>query len=697
MKPSNEHGTLTVASSVPDWKAVTTDGRIRYIETLLIVDSDVLRFYGRDMKKLRRAVKSLMQALDLYLYQIDLRIIVVDIIELNVHNVTLEYMVNYRSEKYAHLPEHDLAILISNAYEGGIAYVNGICSRSAVGIIGFFADAPMEYASIFFHELAHLLGLSHDALVSCACNSIDSDEGCLKIDGFDYDCSVQALVEKLPEHICIQSPPQSVPKTALAVCGNQIVEQHEECDCGPERDTPTFMPLVGSLSDSRAPIWNASMLSDDNSNFTTPQSSPVKLLVSPTDSTSKRDSYLPPIPPRLVNYVNITQTKSIDNLPQVGIFFSSSTLLNKAETLDRNTRRMTTTFHQQDSTSERDSYLPPIPPRLVNYVNITQTKSIDNLPQVGIFFSSSTLLNKAQTLDRNTRRMTTTFHQQSLTPSLSSFKSDLPLPKSLQPNYALYCESNNRIVTHPSEVKGNSLNRTNPTQRRLVFSTDSSQEISTHSTSNTKQINTHPTALDEYIQIPKTPEKERQHQELINALSQCLLIENGNIRRPLQPKRLFGIPPTDHNHDDTNCQPTTSSSSSENLYDVPIPREHKATLIASESSDCSNENLVKLSFKQPTNRKSISGNRRCQRSHSFNEKPTSSSIKQKGNEKAAGTTCESKMIDPTENVGCATTKRRPKIPPPPPPPPPHSTKRSHQMEIGNVQRPTTMADTILCG
>uniref|UniRef100_A0A915AM68 Peptidase M12B domain-containing protein n=1 Tax=Parascaris univalens TaxID=6257 RepID=A0A915AM68_PARUN len=410
IKPGNQHGTLTVASGVPDWKAVTTDGRIRYIETLLLVDSDVLRFYDRDMKKLRRAVTSLLQALDLYLYQIDLRIIVVDIIELNVHNVTLEYMANYRSEKYAHLPEHDLAILISNAYEGGIAYVNGICSRSAVGIIGFFADAPMEYASIFFHELAHLLGLSHDALVSCACNSIDSDEGCLKIDGFDYDCSVQALVEKLPEHICIQLPPQNVPKTALAVCGNQIVEQHEECDCGPERfcksmicdaatctrtisdmqiltiltviasaislllyclriyrkpknpqvyaqtnlnptkkvwDTPTFMPLVSSLSDSRAPIWNAAMLSDDNSNFTTPYVSPVKLLASPTDSTSKRDSYLPPVPPRLVNYVNITHAKSTDNLPQVGVFSPSSTLLNKAQTLDRNTRRMTTPFHQQ--------------------------------------------------------------------------------------------------------------------------------------------------------------------------------------------------------------------------------------------------------------------------------------------------------------------------------------------------------------
>ncbi|VDK21643.1 unnamed protein product [Anisakis simplex] len=175
---------VTVATTVPDWSDVNTYGKARYIETLLIADIGVSKRFNRDMKKLRRAVVTLMQALNLYLYQLDIRLIVVDVVEMIAHNVTLERFAGYKREKFHEFPAHDLAILISSTYEGGIAYVNGICGRSAVGIIGFFADAPMEYASIFFHELAHLLGLSHDAKSDCSCRqtSLDSDEGCLKIE-----------------------------------------------------------------------------------------------------------------------------------------------------------------------------------------------------------------------------------------------------------------------------------------------------------------------------------------------------------------------------------------------------------------------------------------------------------------------------------------------------------------------------------
>ena len=71
-----------------------------------------------------------------YLHQIDTRVIVMDILEMVGYNITLEQLSNYRGENLAVLPEHDLAILIRYGYEGGIAYVNGICGRSAVGITG---------------------------------------------------------------------------------------------------------------------------------------------------------------------------------------------------------------------------------------------------------------------------------------------------------------------------------------------------------------------------------------------------------------------------------------------------------------------------------------------------------------------------------------------------------------------------------
>ncbi|VDM62758.1 unnamed protein product [Angiostrongylus costaricensis] len=109
------------------------------------------------------------------------------------------------------LPTHDLAILVRHRYEGGVAYVNGVCKRTAVGITGFFPEAPYEYASVFFHELSHLLGLSHTAIANYRqyfCSS-----------GFDNECSAQALVDLLPSIECLMEPLQ-LPPTVLALCGN---------------------------------------------------------------------------------------------------------------------------------------------------------------------------------------------------------------------------------------------------------------------------------------------------------------------------------------------------------------------------------------------------------------------------------------------------------------------------------------------
>uniref|UniRef100_A0A0K0D8Q8 NPC1_N domain-containing protein n=1 Tax=Angiostrongylus cantonensis TaxID=6313 RepID=A0A0K0D8Q8_ANGCA len=52
--------------------------------------------------------------------------------------------------------------------------------------------------------------------------------------GFDNECSAQALVDLLPSIECLMEPLQ-LPPTVLALCGNGIVEDDEDCDCGPLR------------------------------------------------------------------------------------------------------------------------------------------------------------------------------------------------------------------------------------------------------------------------------------------------------------------------------------------------------------------------------------------------------------------------------------------------------------------------------
>ncbi|VDM75369.1 unnamed protein product [Strongylus vulgaris] len=228
----DEKGLLSSSGSLPDW----SDAKRKtphYVEVLLAVDAGVARHYGHQRERIRAAMLTLMHAVNLYAFQLDIRLAIVDVLPVRGYNVTLEQFLDWRLTTEDLVP-HDVAILIRHRYEGGIAYVNGVCKRTAVGIAGllnrrnycpslqFFPEAPYEYASVFFHELSHF--------------------------GFDRECSAQALIDLLPSIECLGEP-RRLPRTILPLCGNGIVEEDEDCDCGPARRVFTIpmkelLPLV---------------------------------------------------------------------------------------------------------------------------------------------------------------------------------------------------------------------------------------------------------------------------------------------------------------------------------------------------------------------------------------------------------------------------------------------------------------------
>lgn len=46
-------------------------------------------------------------------------------------------------------------------------------------LLQFFPESPFEFASVFVHEFAHLLGLSHDSGGKCECRDWQK---CLRIE-----------------------------------------------------------------------------------------------------------------------------------------------------------------------------------------------------------------------------------------------------------------------------------------------------------------------------------------------------------------------------------------------------------------------------------------------------------------------------------------------------------------------------------
>ncbi len=61
---------------------------------------------------------------------------IVDILRIDKSKMDLDAFLAYRNQHIGTWPEHDFAILISYRYMGGIAYVDGICGSSNVGISG---------------------------------------------------------------------------------------------------------------------------------------------------------------------------------------------------------------------------------------------------------------------------------------------------------------------------------------------------------------------------------------------------------------------------------------------------------------------------------------------------------------------------------------------------------------------------------
>ncbi|VDM24323.1 unnamed protein product [Toxocara canis] len=236
----------------PDYSGVVLDGITRYLHTLLFVDSKIARHYNFDMPLIKKEVLKMIKEANDYFYQINIRIIVVDVLQTQRSDLSLYSFEEFRNSRMSKLPRHDFAALISYRYAGGLAFVSGMCTSKAVMLCGFYPHNPSAMGSIFFHEVAHLIGVPHRNATesidvpNCYCNELSSKKrpsgpaGCLKIPGYDHDCTLQQMANLLYRNRCLRSRKSSIfdqilVEKSLPICGNGVREGNEECDCGVER------------------------------------------------------------------------------------------------------------------------------------------------------------------------------------------------------------------------------------------------------------------------------------------------------------------------------------------------------------------------------------------------------------------------------------------------------------------------------
>ncbi|CAI5763858.1 and metalloproteinase domain-containing 20-like [Podarcis lilfordi] len=131
--------------------------------------------------------------------------------------------------------ENDAAHLF--VYKGfgrtrGLSYLGTICwTDRACGVESYVGYSLSDFSNTFTHELGHNLGMQHDSkYCTCERHACIMAAAQANTDKFS-NCSYQNYFE-LRNTPCLLIPPEPDKMYKLKHCGNKVVEDGEQCDCG---------------------------------------------------------------------------------------------------------------------------------------------------------------------------------------------------------------------------------------------------------------------------------------------------------------------------------------------------------------------------------------------------------------------------------------------------------------------------------
>ncbi|GAA6214640.1 zinc metalloproteinase-disintegrin-like 2d [Lates japonicus] len=235
------------------WKTKPVEGPQRFVELVVVVDNTEYKQYGSETKS---RILGVVNHIDKLYRALNIRIMLVgleiwtdrDYIYVDLDSEkTLDNFLVWRQADLLKRKKHDNAQFVTgkdfDTDTVGLANKFAMCTENSGGVNQDHHHNPIGLASTIAHEMGHNFGLSHDA-AGCMCGPSFSSGDCVMAEKlrtgsqafpeFFSSCSVEQLTEFMEraQPNCLDKP-ISVKTFAVGPrCGNALLDDGEECDCG---------------------------------------------------------------------------------------------------------------------------------------------------------------------------------------------------------------------------------------------------------------------------------------------------------------------------------------------------------------------------------------------------------------------------------------------------------------------------------
>uniref|UniRef100_A0A1L8D666 Snake venom metalloproteinase n=1 Tax=Bothrops atrox TaxID=8725 RepID=A0A1L8D666_BOTAT len=226
----------------------------KYVELFIVVDQGMVTKNNGNLDKITTKIYEIVNILNEIYRYLNIRIALVgtdiwsngDLINVeSAANVTLDSFGTWRETVLLNRKSHDNAQLLTaidfNGPTIGIAYIASMCElKHSVGAIMDYSPISFVVAVIMAHEMGHNLGINHDT-GSCSCGGYS----CIMAPAISdqpsklfSNCSKQEHQQYINDYNpqCILNEPLRTDIVSPPVCGNELLEAGEECDCGSPRN-----------------------------------------------------------------------------------------------------------------------------------------------------------------------------------------------------------------------------------------------------------------------------------------------------------------------------------------------------------------------------------------------------------------------------------------------------------------------------